>query len=194
MDLLEEARAAVARGEADRAHELITKAFEADPADARVRELYTALHLGRAVRLAAHAREARRRDIVARGIGHEEEFEDSPVVARAFHEALAAVDVVLNADPGHEKALMLKAVLLFRRDRASGRPAALEVLERLQSESPGNRQVAYTISKIARACARCADSGFCLVCGGRGTRRLLGVERRCMTCHGQGICHVCGVV
>lgn len=193
-DAYEEARAALDRGEAERARELADRAYEQDPTDHDVVELYALLHLARAVRLAAAAREARRADIVRREIPYEETFEDTPDVARAFDRALAAVDDVLRADPRHEKALMTKAALLFRRDRESGRPQALEILRALLEGNPGNRQVAMAVKKVERPCPRCSDTGFCSDCRGRGSKRLLRIERKCESCHGQGICLLCGIL
>lgn len=193
-DDLDAARAALERGEPERARELADRAFAEDPADREVIELYALLHLARAVRLATAAREARRQDIVRRDIPFDEPFEDSPEVAQAFDAAQAAVEEVLKADPRHEKALMTKAALLFRKDRDSGRPAALGILRVLEGANPENRQVALTIRKIEQPCARCSDTGFCPDCRGRGSKRLLGMERRCESCHGQGICLRCGIL
>lgn len=193
-DLYEQARSAVDRGEADRARELVARAYEANPADPEVRELYAGLLLALAIRSAAKAREARREDIVRRDIGFDEEFQDSPEVANVFDEALAAHDAVLRINPGHEKALMMKAALLFRRDRETGRVQALEILRGLVAAHPDNRQVAFTIRKVERPCPRCSDTGFCPDCAGKGSRRFLGMARKCESCHGQGICLFCGLV
>lgn len=193
-DLYQEARAAIDRGEADRAREIIARAYEANPSDEAVRELYAALHLAHAIRLAAQAREARRQDIARRKIPYDVEFEDTPEVARAFDEALAAHDAVLRAEPTHEKALIMKATLLFRRDRHGGREEALRILRDLQEAHPDHRQVAFAFRKIEKACERCGDTGFCPYCRGRGSKPLLTIERRCERCHGQGICPACGVL
>lgn len=191
---LDAARAALEKGEPDRARELADRAFAEAPGDRDVIELYALLHLARAVRLAAAAREARRQDIVRRDIPFDEPFEDSPDVVRAFDAALAAVEDVLEADPRHEKALMTKASLLFRRDREPGRPAALEILHTLEAANPENRQVAMAIRRIERPCVRCSDTGFCPDCRGRGSKRFLRMERKCEACHGQGICPRCGIL
>ena len=193
-DLYGRARDAVERGEADRAREIIARAYGARPEDPAIRELYAGLFLAHAIRLAAEAREARRKDIVRRGIGYDEEFQDSPEVAKAFDEALAAHDAVLRADSGHEKALITKAALLFRRDREAGRAEALEILRALLAAHPDHRQVAYAIKKIEKPCPRCSDTGFCPHCAGKGHRRFLRMDRVCETCHGQGICLACGVL
>lgn len=193
-DDFDAARAALEGGQPERARELADRAFAQDPADREVVELYALLHLARAVRLAAAAREARRQDIVRRDIPYDEAFEDGPDVARAFDAALAAVEDVLRADPHHEKALMAKASLLFRRDRESGRPAALEILRPLEAANPENRQVALAIRKIEGPCTRCSDTGFCPDCRGRGSKRFLRMERECESCHGQGICQRCGIL
>jgi tetratricopeptide (TPR) repeat protein len=193
-DLYAQARDAAERGDPDAARDLATRAFEADPADPDVRELYAALHLAHAIRLSASARDARRDGIVRRSIGYDEEFADDEPVGRAFDDALAAVERVLETQPAHEKALMMKAALLFRRDRAAGRPQALEILRGLVKAHPENRQAAYTIRKIERPCARCSDTGFCPYCAGRGVKTFLRLERRCEACHGRGICLACGIL
>ncbi len=193
-DVYEQARQALDRGDAESARTLVDKAFAQKPEDADVRELYTALHLARAIRMAAAAREARRQDIVRRDIPFDQEFQDSEAVAKAFEDALAAVDEVLKAAPDHEKAQMTKASILFRTDRESGRPQALEILHAIVASHPANKQVAYTIQRIGRPCPRCSDTGFCPNCRGRGRKRFLGMERECEACHGQGICPFCGVV
>jgi tetratricopeptide (TPR) repeat protein len=190
----EEAKRALESGDAEKARRLIDAAFAEDPADPNVRELYAALHLARAIRLAAAAREARHRDIVRRKIPYEQEFEDEPEVARIFEDALAAVEDVLRVEPRHEKALTAKASILFRRDREVGRPQALEILRGVAVANPENKQVLFAIRKIERPCPKCSDTGFCPYCRGRGSKRLLGIERKCESCHGQGICLACGVL
>ncbi len=193
-DPLAPAKAALERSQPDEARALVDRAFRDHPDDASVREMYAALHLARAIRLSSRARDLRRQDIVARDIPYETEFEDSPEVAKAFDEASAAIDEVLAVDPQPEKALMMKASLAFRRDRTTGRPEALAILEAIAASNPANRQVQYTMKKIAKPCPRCSDSGFCPRCRGRGSRRRLGFESKCEACHGQGICLVCGVL
>ena len=193
-DAYAQAREALERGDADRARGLVSRAYEANPDDADVRELYAALHLASSVRLAARAREARRAEILRRDIGYDEEFEDSPEVAAAFDRALAGIEEVLRVDPSNEKALQAKASLVFRRDRRTGRPAALEILHRVQADHPENRQVAYVIRKIEQPCARCGDTGFCPYCRARGLKRFLRIERECERCRGQGICLACGIL
>jgi len=145
---IDRAKEALERGDVEGARAQVDRAFAETPDDPEVRELYSSLHLARAIRLAAVAREARRKDIVSRDIPYDEEFQDSPEVARHFEEALAAMDEVLMAVPGHEKAQMTKAAILFRRDREGGRPQALEILQAVAAANPANRQVALTIRKI----------------------------------------------
>ncbi len=193
-DILGPAKLALERNAPDEARQLVDRAFREHPENAEARALYAALHLARAIRLSSRARELRRQDIVARDIPYDVEFEDSPEVAKAFEEAAAAIDEVLAADPKHEKALMMKASLAFRRNRETGRPEAVAILEAIATANPSNRQVAYVVKKISTPCKRCSDSGFCPRCRGRGSRRRLGIESKCETCHGQGICLVCGVL
>lgn len=193
-DLLAPAKAALERSAPDEARALADRAYEAHPEDPEVRAMYAALHLAEAIRLSSRARELRRQDIVARDIPYDQEFEDAPAVAKAFDDAAAAIDAVLAVDPNHEKALMMKASLAFRRERATGRPQALGILQAIASANPANRQVLYAIKKVATPCPRCSDSGFCPRCRGRGSRRRLGLESKCETCHGQGICLVCGIL
>lgn len=193
-DLYAEARRALDRGDADAARGFLARAHAAAPDDPAVRELYADLLLARAVHLATGARDARRRDIARRQIPYEEDFQDSPDVAQAFDAALAAHDDVLALAPGHEKALMLKATLLFRRDRAAGREAALQILRGLEAAHPEHRQVAFLIRKVEVPCSRCTDTGFCPYCVGRGVRTLLRFERPCEKCHGEGICPACGIL
>ena len=167
-DLTTQAQEALERGHADEARALADRAYAATPEDPEARGLYTALHLALAIRLTAEAREARREDIVRRKIPYDTEFADSPEVVRAFDAAAVVLDDVLAADPKDEKALMMKASLLFRRDRAKGRQPALEILRALVAANPANRQVLYALRKIAVPSSRCRDSGFCPRCRGRG--------------------------
>ena len=191
---LDEAKAALDRGDFDGAYRLVTEAVADHPDDPEARELYAVTHLAKAIRLSENAREARQIDLRRRAIDYDQEFRDSPDVDRAFDEALAAIDDVLRIEPAHWKARMLKATLLFRRDRESGRPAALAILQDLASSEPANKQVPFAIRKIERPCDRCEDSGFCPHCKGRGERRFLGVDRKCERCYGRGICPACGVL
>ncbi len=193
-DVIAEAQAALEASHPDEARALVDRAYREHPEDARVRELYMALHLARAIRLSAHAREMRREDIARREIPVDTDFEDSPEVSNAFDEATRAIEEVLAVDPRNEKALMMKASLVFRRDRAKGRPEALGILHAITDANPANRQVLYTIRKIEVPCKRCSDSGFCLRCRGRGSRRILGMQTTCEACHGQGICLLCGIL
>lgn len=190
----EEAREAVERGEFERALRLTEVAIAETPDDSQVRELYAQMHLATATRLSERAREARRQDLIRRQIEYDVEFQDSPEVARAYDEALAGIDDVLRVLPEHWKALMLKASLLFRRDRGSGREQALEILHGLAAADPTNKQVPFTIRKIERPCTRCGDTGFCPYCKGRGMKRFLGMDRKCERCYGRGICPACGVL
>ena len=193
-DVLAPVKEALERSKPDEARDLVDKAYREHPDDAGVREMFAALHLARAIRLSSRARDLRRRDIVHREIPYDVEFEDSAEVAKAFDETAAAIEEVLAADPKHEKALMMKASLVFRRNREKGRPEAIEILEAIVAANPSNRQVHYTIKKIATPCTRCGDSGFCPRCRGRGSKRRLGIESKCEACHGQGICLVCGIL
>ena len=191
---LDEAKAALESGAFERALSLSEEAYDEHPEDAEIRELFAATHLARAIRLSEKAREARRLDLIRRAIDYDVEFQDNPEVGKAFDEALAAIEEVLRADPSHWKAGMLKAALAFRRDRAAGRPQALEILARLATAEPTNKQVPFTIRKIERPCERCEDTGFCPHCRGRGERRFLGMDRKCDRCYGRGICPACGLL
>lgn len=193
-DIVAEIRAALEGNRPEEARALVDRAYHDHPDDAALRDIFTGLHLARAIRLSAHARDLRREDIARREIPYDTEFEDSTAVAKAFDEAAAAIEEVLAADPKHEKALMMKAALVFRRDRAKGRPVALEILQSIAASNPANRQVVYTMRKIEVPCKRCGDSGFCQRCRGRGVRRILGMESKCTACHGQGICLLCGIL
>src|SRR3989442_1965536 len=156
--------------------------------------MYAVIHLARAIRLSDRAREARRQDLLHREIDSAEEFKDSPEFARAYDEAAAAIDDVLGVSPDHWKARMLKAALVFRRDRESGRPVALEILQALAAADPTNKQIPFTIRKIERPCPRCSDTGFCPHCKGRGQRRFLRIDRKGEQRYGRGICPACGVL
>jgi len=191
---VEEAKAALERGEFDAAFRLSEEAQTEQPEDPTAREMYAVVHLARAIRLSDRAREARRQDLLRREIDYDEEFEDSPEVARAYDDAAAAIDDVLRVAPDHWKARMLKAALVFRRDRESGRPQALEMLQALAAADPTNKQIPFTIRKIERPCVRCGDTGFCPHCKGRGQRRFLRMDRKCEQCYGRGICPACGVL
>jgi len=190
----DEAKAALERGEFERALTLAEEAHAEAPEDPDVREMYVVTHLARAIRLSERAREARRQDLIRREIEYDVEFHDTPEVVQAYEAAIAEIDDVLRVEPRQWKALMLKATLLFRKDREAGRPLALEILRELAAADPANKQVPFTIRKIERPCQRCGDTGFCSYCKGRGTRKWLGLERKCDRCYGRGICPACGVL
>src|SRR3989442_3276622 len=158
---VEEANAALDQGEFERGLRLIEEAAAEQPEDPAARELYIVTHLARAIRLSDKAREARRADLLRRKIEYDVEFQDSPGVVESFDQATAAIEDVLRVDPKHWKARMLKAALLFRRDREAGRPAALEILHALAAADPANQQGPLTIRKIGRPCIRCGDTGLC---------------------------------
>src|SRR5947199_5155901 len=99
---------------------LVEAALSEQPDDPSARELYVVTHLARAIRLSDKAREARRADLLRRKIESDVEFQDSPRVVESFDQATAAIEGVLRVDPKHWKADMLKAALLFRRQRDSG--------------------------------------------------------------------------
>jgi len=191
---LDEAKAALERGAFEEALRLVEVAHSDHPDDAQTRELYAVTHLAKAIRLSENARKARQAALERREIDYEEEFEDDPQVSHTFDEALAAIEDVLHVEPTHWKARMLKASLLFRRDRGVGRPQALAILHELAAAEPTNKQVPFTIRKIERPCERCGDTGFCPHCKGRGQRRFLGLNRKCERCYGRGICPACGVL
>jgi tetratricopeptide (TPR) repeat protein len=191
---LSRAREALERGRFEEALRLVEAARSEAPEDPEIRDLYASTHLARAIRLSDAARESRRLSLGRREIEYEEEFQDAPETVEAFQQALAAIEEVLHVEPKHPKAQMLKAALLFRQDRESGRPKALDLLRRLAADDPSNRQVAFTIRKIERPCDRCGDTGFCSQCKGRGERKTLGMRHRCEACYGRGICPACGVL
>jgi len=191
---LDEAKAALERGAFEEALRLVEVAHTEAPDDAQTRELYAVTHLAKAIRLSETARKARQAALERREIDYEEEFEDDPQVSQTFDDALAAIEDVLRVEPTHWKARMLKATLLFRRDRRSGRPQALSILQELAAAEPTNKQVPFTIRKIERPCERCDDTGFCPHCKGRGQRRFLRLDRKCERCYGRGICPACGVL
>ena len=191
---LGEAKEALERGDFERAFRAVEEAVAQTPDDSEARELYAVTHLAKAIRLSDRAREARRQELIRRAIEYDVEFEDTPEVTSAFDEALAVIEDVLRVQPGHWKALLLKASLLFRKDRTAGRPQALEILAKLAEADPTNRQVPFTIRKIERPCPRCGDTGFCPYCKGRGTKTFLRMESKCEKCYGRGICPACGVL
>src|SRR5437016_13374223 len=123
--------------------------------------MYAVIHLARAIRLSDRAREARRQDLLRREIDFDEEFQDGPEVARAYDDAAAAIDDVLRVAPDHWKARMLKAALVFRRDREPGRPQPLEILQALAAAAPTNKQIPFTIRQLEPPCIRCGHAGFC---------------------------------
>ena len=191
---LDEAKAALERGAFDEALRLTEAAHGENPDDVQARELFAVTHLAKAIRLSEDARQARQAELQRREIDYDQEFQDGPEVSQTFDEALAAIEDVLRVEPNHWKARMLKATLVFRRDRESGRPEALAILDELAAAEPTNKQVPFTIRKIERPCERCGDTGFCPHCKGRGQRRFLGMDRKCERCYGRGICPACGVL
>jgi len=178
-------------------------AFAEAPDDPAVREVYAAVYLAHGSRLAGDARAKRRGEIEARGRPGEA-FEESEDVRTTFREALAAFDRTLAAEPGHAKALALRAQLLFRIDRSNRAEAlvtydrAVEALEASVPEGPareaGRKNLLRDRRRIERPCDWCDDTGFCTECHGSGTRSLLGIRRRCDACLGHGICKRCGVL
>ncbi|TLZ92731.1 MAG: tetratricopeptide repeat protein, partial [Methanobacteriota archaeon] len=103
----DEAKAALEKGDFDKAMGLVEAALSEQPDDPSARELYAITHLARAIRLSDKAREARRTDLLRREIDYDQEFHDVPEVARTFDEAIAAIEDVLRVDPAHWKARML---------------------------------------------------------------------------------------
>ena len=195
-DHLAAARFPEARAAAD-------EAFASVPDDPGVREMYGAVYLAHASRLAGDARGKRRQEIEARGRPGEA-FQDGEVVRAAFRDALAAFDCVLAAEPNHAKALALRAQFLFRIDRAN-RPEALaaydlavKALEATVPEGPardvGRKNLLRDRRRIERPCDWCDDTGFCTECAGSGFRSLLGFRRKCDACLGHGVCKKCGVL
>src|SRR5947209_18554471 len=148
---VEEAKAALEQGDFERGLRLIEEAEAEQPNDPGARELYIVTHLARAIRLSDKAREARREDLLRRKIEYDVEFQDSPGVAESFDRATAAIEDVLRVDSKHWKAQMLKAALLFRRDREAGRPAALEILHALAAADPANRSEERRVGKECRS-------------------------------------------
>src|SRR5919197_3775355 len=137
-ETLSRAREALERGRFEEALRLVEAARSEAPEDPEIRDLYASTHLARAIRLSDAARESRRLDLGRREIEYEEEFQDAPETVKAFQQALAAIEEVLRVEPKHPKAQMLKAALLFRQDRESGRPKALDLLRRLAADDPAN--------------------------------------------------------
>lgn len=193
-DLYQQARDALDAGRRDEAMAFIDEALAASPEDEAVRELYAGLHLARGVRLAAQARERRRVDLQRRRLKPGEEFRDGDEVVAAFDEAIVELRRVLEVEPGSEKAKMMLATALFRRDREAHRAESVRLLEEIARENPENRQATYAIRRVAKPCASCSDTGLCPHCLGRGVRRRLGFDLRCDRCNGQGICPRCGVL
>ncbi len=192
--LYERARQAVDAGRFREAKDTIDEALAVDATDAPIRELYAGLHLAAGVKAGARARELRRKSIAERGIGYEQEFSDTEETRRAFQDAIDEFDRVLHADPGNEKALMLKAAALDRFDRAGKRAEAADAIRRILAANPNNQQAKLALRKIERTCQACSDSGFCPHCGGRGFRTVLGIQRQCRHCWGQGVCQRCGLL
>lgn len=193
-DLYQRARDALDAGRRDEAMELIDRAFEESPGDDAVRELYAALHLARGIRLAAHARERRRLEIHRRQLRAGEAFRDDGDVLAAYDEAIGELRRALQVEPGNEKAKMMLATALFRKDRETHRGEAVDLLEEIARKNPQNRQVRYVIRRVAKPCESCSDTGFCPHCLGRGVRKRMRLELRCDRCNGQGICPRCGVL
>lgn len=201
--LLGEVTDLLAAGRFPDARKAADDALAAAPDDPRVRALYADVYLAQAVRLAAEAREERRREIDERGRPGQA-FEESDAVKARFREGLAAFDRVLAVNPDHAKALALKAQLLFRIDRGN-RPEALATYDRavkaLEAFVPegaardaGRKNLLRDRRRIEQPCAPCQDAGFCPDCGGSGWRSTLGIRRKCEACLGHGTCKRCGVL
>ncbi|TMA08356.1 MAG: tetratricopeptide repeat protein [Methanobacteriota archaeon] len=80
----DEAKAALEKGDFDKAMGLVEAALSEQPDDPSARELYAVTHLARAIRLSDKAREARRTDLLRREIDYDQEFQDVPEVARTL--------------------------------------------------------------------------------------------------------------
>lgn len=203
-DLLERAQDHLTAGHFPEARALVEEAHAGFPSDSRVNELYSNVYLAHGIRLTGLAREARRKEIEARGKPGEM-FEDSEPVVLLFHQAIDAFDRVLEASPDNPKAWSLKGQALFRMDRVHREAAlaaydeAVSALERsLSADHPGlesgRRALLRGRRQIERPCALCDDTGFCPECGGGGWRVTLGFRRKCDACLGHGVCKRCGVL
>src|SRR5438552_7326414 len=147
---LDEAKAALERGAFDEALRLIEVANAETPDDTETRELDAVTHHAKAIRLSEEARKARQAALGQRKIEYEEEFQDDPEVSQTFDEALAAIEDVLRVEPTHWKARMLKASLLIRRDRESGRPQALAISLAPAVPEPADEHVPVAYRESAR--------------------------------------------
>lgn len=200
-EFLERARALLQEGTFEEARAVLDEGIAVHGEDARLRDLYEGVHLALGIRLAAEAREMRRREIEARGAPGEA-FEDSEAARASFEDALAAFNRVLAVNPGHVKALTLKAQTMFRLDRGN-RDAALDLYAEATraldaaggpEREAGRRNLLRDRRQIEMPCEWCDDTGFCTECGGAGWKTTLRIRRKCDACLGHGVCRRCGVL
>lgn len=179
--------------EFEAARAAIQEGFDREPDDPTVRDLYFQIHLADGIRRNRRARDLRRDEIQALPKGERAAYDDSPRVRAAFREAVASLDRVLEAEPEHAKAMMLKAGVLDRMDRRGHRLEVQALFEEALRIRPGNEEIRYARDRILAPCDFCHDSGVCPDCQGAGEVSALFLKSGCPTCGGKGICHRCGL-
>jgi Zn finger protein HypA/HybF involved in hydrogenase expression len=175
------------------AREAIVEAQAQFPDNDQVRDLYQQIHLADGVRRHRLARDQRRDEIRALGKKDRSTYRNSPAVTEAFRGSIASLDLVLAVEPGHAKAMMLKAGILDRMDRAGTRDAVRDLLENALSLYPENAELHFAQSRLSAPCRHCDDKGLCPDCGGAGEVSALVARRTCPTCKGHGDCRRCGL-
>lgn len=171
----------------------IREALDRNPEDARVRELYVQIHIADGVRRSRRARDRRRDAVRALDRKQRARYTDTPEVRQAFREAVASMDRVLEVAPDNAKALMLKAGVLDRMDRASSREEVASLFDRALDLEPGNEEIAYARHRVLSPCPHCEDTGVCPDCRGAGEVQAFLLRSDCPTCNATGICLRCGL-
>ncbi len=177
----EEAKAAIVEGQAR------------FPSNDKVRDLFQQIHLADGIRRHRRAQDLRRDEI--RDLEKKERagYRDSDRVVEEFRGATTSLDKVLDLEPDHAKAMMLKAGVLDRMDRVGTREEVQDLLNKALSLHPDNAELVFARDRLSVPCPHCQDTGACPACQGAGEISALVLRRVCPTCKGHGACRRCGL-
>ncbi len=182
-------------GQFEAAREAIERGYERDPADRSIREMFQQVLFAYGIRQARRGRDLRRDSL--RGLGRRPKDwapSDTPEVQEAFQRALDCFERVLQVNPGHAKAVMMKGATLYRMDRHGRRAEVRLIYQRALESAPDSQELRYALDMIDRRCGSCRDTGQCLNCGGTGQVSAIVFRSTCPQCRGSGVCPKCAIL